>query len=255
MKKPFKHVHKLVVVGALALTPVLSVGTAAAAPECPAPTANTNVKGQTIVVNGNSMTDLNELLSKWFPNWNIVVNKPEANKPKPQPQPEKPKPQPEKPKPQPEKPSKPETKPEQPTKPTTPTKPENNNGNQGTQASTNVQQVVELVNKERAKAGLPALKYDEKLSQVAHLKAKDMIDNNYFDHNSPTYGSPFDMMRSQGVSYNTAGENIAKGQRSAEEVMKDWMNSPGHRQNILKDGYTKIGVGYYNGAWVQMFIG
>ncbi|WP_028594396.1 CAP domain-containing protein [Paenibacillus assamensis] len=252
MKKPFKHVHKLVVVGALALTPVLSVGTAAAAPECPAPTVNTNVKGQTIVVNGNSTTDLNELLSKWFPNWNIVVNKPEAkpeaNKPKPQPQPEKPKPQP-------EKPSKPETKPQQPTKPTTPTKPENNNGNQGTQASTNVQQVIELVNKERAKAGLPVLKYDEKLSQVAHLKAKDMIDNNYFDHNSPTYGSPFDMMRSQGVSYNTAGENIAKGQRSAEEVMKDWMNSPGHRQNILKDGYTKIGVGYYNGAWVQMFIG
>ncbi|TVX88406.1 serine protease [Paenibacillus agilis] len=243
------------VVGALALTPVLSVGTAAAAPECPAPAVNTNVKGQTIVVNGNSMTDLNELLSKWFPNWNIVVNKPEANKPKPQPQPEKPKPQPEKPKPQPEKPSKPETKPQQPSKPTTPTKPENNNGNQGTEASSNVQQVVELVNKERAKAGLPALKYDEKLSQVAHLKAKDMIDNNYFDHNSPTYGSPFDMMRSQGVSYNTAGENIAKGQRSAEEVMKDWMNSPGHRQNIMKDGYTKIGVGYYNGAWVQMFIG
>lgn len=117
------------------------------------------------------------------------------------------------------------------------------------------QQVVNLVNQERAKQGLGALSSDAELAKVADVKAKDMYDNNYFDHNSPTYGSPFDMMRSFGVSYNYAGENIAKGQRTAEQVMNDWMNSPGHRANIMNGNYTKIGVAYYNGVWVQMFKG
>ncbi|MCM3748253.1 CAP domain-containing protein [Paenibacillus pasadenensis] len=117
------------------------------------------------------------------------------------------------------------------------------------------QQVVSLVNQERAKQGLGALSSDAELAKVADVKAKDMYDNNYFDHNSPTYGSPFDMMKSFGVSYNYAGENIAKGQRTAEQVMNDWMNSPGHRANIMNGNYTKIGVAYYNGVWVQMFKG
>jgi len=116
-------------------------------------------------------------------------------------------------------------------------------------------QVAELVNEERAKAGLAPLTLDAKLSEVAMLKAKDMYDNNYFDHQSPTYGSPFDMMRANGITYNTAGENIAKGQRTPEEVMNAWMNSEGHRKNILNSSFTKIGVAYYNGEWVQQFIG
>ncbi|GIO10608.1 hypothetical protein J19TS2_01630 [Cohnella xylanilytica] len=116
-------------------------------------------------------------------------------------------------------------------------------------------QVVTLVNQERAKAGLKALKSDAKLTTVALAKAKDMYANNYFDHNSPTYGSPFDMMKQFGVSYSYAGENIAKGQQNPQAVMTAWMNSSGHRANILNANYTSIGVAYYNGEWVQEFTG
>ncbi len=121
------------------------------------------------------------------------------------------------------------------------------------------QQVVDLVNQERAAAGLPALKVNAKLSGVAEKKAEDLRDNNYFDHQSPTYGSPFDMMKQFGIQYTTAGENIAKGQRTPAEVMNGWMNSPGHRANILNADFTEIGVGYVtdsNGGtyWVQHFI-
>ncbi|MFC3773077.1 CAP domain-containing protein [Paenibacillus sp. GCM10012303] len=115
-------------------------------------------------------------------------------------------------------------------------------------------QVVTLVNQERAKAGLKPLANDPALTAMAMDKAKDMYNNNYFDHNSPTYGSPFDMMRSYGIRYTYAGENIAKGQRNPQEVMNAWMNSPGHRQNIMSPNFTKIGVAYYNGEWVQEFI-
>lgn len=117
------------------------------------------------------------------------------------------------------------------------------------------QQVVDLVNQERAKAGLKALQNDAALTNVAMIKAKDMYNNNYFDHHSPTLGSPFDLMKSEGVQYRTAGENIAKGQKTPEEVMKAWMNSEGHRQNIMNPNYTSIGVAYYNGEWVQEFTG
>jgi len=115
-------------------------------------------------------------------------------------------------------------------------------------------QVVNLVNQERAKAGLQPLATDDKLAGMAMDKAKDMHDNQYFDHQSPTYGSPFDMMRSYGIQYSYAGENIAMGQRTPEEVMNGWMNSEGHRQNILNPNFNKIGVAYYNGYWVQEFI-
>lgn len=116
-------------------------------------------------------------------------------------------------------------------------------------------QVVDLVNQERAKAGLQPLKSDAALTNVAMIKAKDMYNNNYFDHNSPTLGSPFDLMKSEGIQYRTAGENIAKGQRTPQEVMNAWMNSEGHRQNIMNANYTSIGVAYYNGEWVQEFTG
>ncbi|TBL81123.1 CAP domain-containing protein [Paenibacillus thalictri] len=123
-----------------------------------------------------------------------------------------------------------------------------------TSTSAFASQVVALVNQERAKSGLKSLASDSALSSMALDKAKDMYTNNYFDHTSPTYGSPFDMMRSYGISYTYAGENIAKGQQSPQEVMNSWMNSAGHRQNILSPNYTKIGVAYYNGEWVQEFI-
>ena len=122
-------------------------------------------------------------------------------------------------------------------------------------ASSFEEQVVVLVNQERKKAGLAPLTHRADIKNVAEKKAMDMINSNYFSHTSPNYGSPFDMLKSFGVSYRTAGENIAKGQKSPQEVMNAWMNSSGHRANILNGSYTSIGVGYYNGAWVQLFVG
>ncbi len=118
------------------------------------------------------------------------------------------------------------------------------------------QEVVTLVNAERAKEGLPALKEEWELSRVAKYKSQDMHDKKYFDHTSPTYGTPFTMMKNFGITYKSAGENIAMGQRSAEEVVKAWMNSSGHRANILNKNYTHIGVGYVKDGnyWTQMFI-
>lgn len=126
------------------------------------------------------------------------------------------------------------------------------------ESDTQAAQVLELVNIERKKAGLQPLTLDNTLSRVAAEKAHDMAVNGYFSHDSPTYGTPFDMMRSFGVDYKSAGENIAAGQRSAAGVMESWMNSSGHRANILNAKYTKLGVGYYAGGsygtyWVQEF--
>nr|WP_263327924.1 CAP domain-containing protein [Neobacillus sp. Marseille-Q6967] len=120
-----------------------------------------------------------------------------------------------------------------------------------------VQQVIDLTNAQRKKNGLPALKADAQLNGVAQKKSADMAQNNYFSHTSPTYGSPFDMMRDFGVSYKSAGENIAQGQRTPQEVVNAWMNSEGHRKNILSRNFTHIGVGYEKSGhhWTQMFIG
>ena len=125
-----------------------------------------------------------------------------------------------------------------------------------TQVQNYEMQVVNLVNSERAKQGLGALANNWELQRVAETKARDLTDKNYFSHTSPTYGSPFDMMKSFGIKYSSAGENIAKGQRTPQEVMTAWMNSSGHRANILNSSYTQIGVGYdsRSNSWVQMFI-
>ncbi|MFE4029286.1 CAP domain-containing protein [Priestia sp. YIM B13551] len=118
-------------------------------------------------------------------------------------------------------------------------------------------QVGDLVNQERAKAGLKPLTINAELSRVARYKSADMHDKGYFDHTSPTYGSPFDMMKSFGISYKSAGENIAYGQKTPKEVMESWMNSSGHRANILNANYTDLGIGYLSDKnyWTQQFIG
>ena len=119
------------------------------------------------------------------------------------------------------------------------------------------QEVIRLVNEIRVQNGLNALTYDWELSRVARYKSQDMKDNNYFAHNSPVYGTPFQMIKNFGLTYRSAGENIAKGYSSPQAVVNGWMNSSGHRANILNANYTHIGVGYVASGnyWTQMFIG
>ena len=119
------------------------------------------------------------------------------------------------------------------------------------------QQVVDLVNEIRVKNGLNKLTMNWELSRVARYKSQDMHDNKYFSHTSPVYGSPFTMIKNFGISYRTAGENIAMGYRTPQAVVDGWMNSSGHRANILNSSFTQIGVGYVKDGnyWTQMFIG
>ncbi len=118
-------------------------------------------------------------------------------------------------------------------------------------------EVIRLVNEIRIKNGLKALTQDWQLSRVARYKSQDMKDNNYFSHTSPVYGTPFQMIKNFGISYRSAAENIAKGQATPQAVVNAWMNSSGHRANILNPSYTRIGVGYVSSGkyWTQMFIG
>lgn len=138
----------------------------------------------------------------------------------------------------------------------------NNSNNQpNTQTSTmsnNEQEVFNLINKQRTNTGLSPLKIDSEVQKVAKIKAQDMVDNNYFSHNSPTYGSPFDMLNSFKVSYTAAGENIA-GNSSNSGAVTAWMNSSGHKANILNGNYNYTGIGVVNSSkygkiFVQIFI-
>ena len=117
-------------------------------------------------------------------------------------------------------------------------------------------EVVRLVNVEREKRGLSPLRENWELSRVARYKSDDMRSRKYFSHTSPTYGTPFDMIKSFGITYRTAGENIARGYSTPAAVVNGWMNSQGHRANILNASYTEIGVGYVadGSYWTQMFI-
>ena len=143
----------------------------------------------------------------------------------------------------------------------------NSNPNSGGSTSTpttseltqDEQEVFNLINQKRAANGLAKLKIDDELQNVARIKAQDMVNNNYFSHTSPTYGSPFDMMKSFGITYKTAGENIA-GHSSNSGAVEAWMNSSGHRANILNSSYNYTGIGVvksakYGKIYVQMFIG
>lgn len=150
-------------------------------------------------------------------------------------------------------PTEPPVQPTQPAvQPTTPAQPADTSA-----LSAYEQEVVTLTNRYRAKYGLAPLTADTHLSDIARMKSQDMHDKGYFDHTSPTYGTPFDMMKRFDVSYRSAGENIAMGYRTAQSVVAGWMNSPGHRANILNKNFTKIGVGYVaDGSYcTQMFIG
>ncbi|GAX88538.1 CAP domain-containing protein [Effusibacillus lacus] len=119
--------------------------------------------------------------------------------------------------------------------------------------------VLELTNQARAANGLKPLRYNWEVTRVARHKSEDMRDRGYFSHQSPTYGSPFDMLRAYGVSFRGAGENIAAGQPTPEEVVKNWLNSPGHRRNIMNPSFTELGCGVALGGnmrvyYTQMFV-
>lgn len=125
--------------------------------------------------------------------------------------------------------------------------------------SSDEKEVFELINKQRVNNGLSVLKMDAEVLNVARIKAKDMVNNNYFSHDSPTYGSPFDMLKSFKVAYKTAGENIA-GNSSNTGAVNAWMNSPGHKANILSNSFNYTGIGVvkspkYGKIYVQIFIG
>lgn len=137
---------------------------------------------------------------------------------------------------------------------TTPEQPENNNG-----LTADEQETFDLINLKRAEAGLSALQIDSEVQNVARAKAQDMVNNSYFSHTSPTYGSPFDMLKSYGITYKAAGENIA-GNSSNSGAVNAWMNSEGHRANILSNNYNYTGLAVvdspkYGKLYVQMFIG
>ena len=119
------------------------------------------------------------------------------------------------------------------------------------------EEVIRLVNDIRKQNGLSELRSNWELSRVARYKSKDMSEKKYFSHTSPTYGSPFEMISAFGISYRAAGENIAVGYKTPEAVVDAWMNSSGHRANILNKSFTAIGVGYVSDGsyWTQMFIG
>ncbi len=124
--------------------------------------------------------------------------------------------------------------------------------------TTEEQNMINLINAERQKAGLPAYKADMELMRVARIKAEDMVANQYFSHDSPVYGSPFQMLKSFKITYSYAGENIA-GNSTVEGAHQSLMNSSGHKANILSSNYEYVGIGIHNHSkygkvFVQMFI-
>ncbi|MFD5450341.1 CAP domain-containing protein [Streptomyces sp. NPDC127100] len=121
-------------------------------------------------------------------------------------------------------------------------------------------EVVELTNRERARAGLPGLAADPRLTAAAQAHSADMVARDFYSHTDPDGGRPWDRAAAAGATRRTVGENIACGQRSPADVVEGWMNSPGHRANILGADFTHIGVGLAGGGragmyWTQLFGG
>lgn len=228
----------LTVAAAAALAVASPMGEKASAAE-----NTTTVQQKVYVYQGSNLNELNSYLQKYFTNLGIKFSTNTTT--------------------QTQQPTQPTTRTQQPSQTATQTPAQQPattaEQTQTTSSSLSAyeQKVVELTNQERAKNGLAALKVDAALSKVAREKSLDMNKNGYFSHTSPTYGSPFDMMKQFGISYQYAGENIAMGQSTPEEVVQAWMNSEGHRKNILSANFNYIGVSYVEEGnyWTQMFIG
>ncbi len=116
------------------------------------------------------------------------------------------------------------------------------------------EEICELTNFERAKAGVAPVRLDSRRSSAAQGHAEEMSLNGFFSHTSPTSGSFTDRLKDAGASFSTAGENIARNTViDSQLIMGQWMNSSGHRENIMKSGYGRLGVGFASGRWVQVF--
>ena len=138
------------------------------------------------------------------------------------------------------------------------TQPQTTTQQPGNSNSNYKQAVLDLVNAERAKAGLNSLTMLDTANAAAQVRATEIIGN--FSHTRPDGTSCFTALDQQGVNYRTCGENIASGQRTPGQVMESWMNSAGHKANILNPQFTQIGIGYVEGGgygtnWVQLFVG
>lgn len=145
-----------------------------------------------------------------------------------------------------------------PAKPSASATPTPSTEQQGAELSQDEKKLLDLINTERAKSNLSPLIADPELMKVARIKANDMTKNNYFSHYSPTYGSPFDMMRQFGITFKAAAENIA-GNSTVEGAVSSWMKSEGHRNNIMNSNYNYTGIGIsksnkYGNVFAQMFI-
>ena len=120
-------------------------------------------------------------------------------------------------------------------------------------------ELLTLINDERKKNNLTPLIIDENLQNVARLKAKDLVENNYFSHTSPTYGSPFEMLKNHNITYKIASENIA-GNPSLSGALDSWISSESHKNNILNNDYNYTGIAVvdsiaYGKVIVELFIG
>lgn len=121
------------------------------------------------------------------------------------------------------------------------------------------QEILDLINQKREEAGLNKLKIDDDLQNVCRIKAEEMVEKEYFSHTSPKFGTPFEMLKKEGIEYKVAGENIA-GNSDNEKAVEAWMNSENHKSNILNKAYNYTGVAVvdskkYGKIYVQMFIG
>lgn len=233
-----------------AMATVITVSTPTAAQAASFNGSCNQLNGNVITVSGNSQDEIKDKLKEYgidfknlnfknctgFPN-NVVpeteVEKPETELPEVE---------------------KPETEAPEVEKPSKPS--EDNNGSESETELSYAEQVVKLVNEERAKNGLSPLTIDKSVESAALVRSKEIEKS--FSHTRPNGSSFSTALKEQGVSFKGAGENIAWGQKSPEEVMQGWMNSEGHRANILNAKFTKIGVGYYqnsNGTnyWTQLF--
>ncbi|MGC4020165.1 MAG: CAP domain-containing protein [Muricomes sp.] len=253
-----------------ALLAVAVVGTAAVSPLSVHAASPSNafcqLQGRTIYLNGSNANELKQKLESLginceIPTWNNcpVPEQPSTNQPETPSQPETNQPEtPSQPETnQPQTPSQPETnQPQTPSQPETPSNPGTSQPDTSNKNAAYIQQVVDLVNKERAKAGLSPVKADATIQSAAQVRAKEIEKS--FAHTRPDGSSFSTALTQKGVKYQGAGENIAWGQKSPEQVMNGWMNSAGHRANILNAKYTKIGVGCYQNAsgtlyWTQLF--